>query len=250
MEEYLRLRSRVEARMALADTAASGDDDPLNDEFIREGAAREIKFRDQQLIQLRDDVVDLDELDDGVVLSDFTLDYFFDQLLRYLEENKDELEATDDGVYALTHDENRPEETGVIFFLRQQNVTTDKRQKKASPIHPFYAVYIRSNGDIRYGCTSTKQVLDLFEASAVGKTEPLQQLCDQFDRETQHGKDMETYNKLLLAVIDHIGRAHKTTQNRSMGLSGGRSFTLSPKSESSKDPSNFELVTWLIITAP
>ena len=31
MDAYLRLQSRVEARMALADAAASGDDDPLNE---------------------------------------------------------------------------------------------------------------------------------------------------------------------------------------------------------------------------
>ena len=249
MEVYLRLRSRVESRMALADMAASGDDDPLN-EFTREGAERELKFRDRQLMQLRDNMLDLDELDDGVVLSDFTLDYFFDQLLRYLEKNKAALDATPDGVYAVTHNEKRPDETGVIFFLRQQNASTDKRGKRASPIHPFYAVYIRSNGDIRHGCTSTKQVLDLFEAAAVGKPEPLQKLCIQFDRETQNGEDMDDYNKLLRVVMDHIGRAHKKTQNRGMGISGGRSFKLSSKSESSKDPSNFELITWLIITTP
>ena len=157
--------------MALADMAASGDDDPLN-EFTREGAERELKFRDRQLMQLRDNMLDLDELDDGVVLSDFTLDYFFDQLLRYLEKNKAALDATRDGAYAVTHNEKRPDETGVIFFLRQQNPSTDKREKKASPIYPLYAVYIRNNGDIRHGCTSTKQVLDLFEGAAVGKTEP------------------------------------------------------------------------------
>ena len=249
MEIYLRLRSRVESRMALADTAASGDDDPLN-EFTPEGAEKELKFRDRQLMQLRDNMLDLDELDDGVVLSDFTLDYFFDQLLRYLEKNKDALDATPDGAYAVTHNEKRPDETGVIFFLRQQNTSADKRGKRASPIHPFYAVYIRSDGDIRHGCTSTKQVLDLFEAAAVGKAEPLQKLCIQFDSETQNGANMDDYNKLLRVVMDHIGRAHKKTQNRGMGISGGRSFKLSPKSESSKDPSNFELITWLIITTP
>ena len=37
MEVYLRLRSRVASRMALADATASGDDDPLN-EFTYEQA--------------------------------------------------------------------------------------------------------------------------------------------------------------------------------------------------------------------
>ena len=47
--------------MALADAAASGDDDPLN-EFTFEQAQMELNFRDAQLQQLREDVLDLDDL--------------------------------------------------------------------------------------------------------------------------------------------------------------------------------------------
>ncbi|MCE2503765.1 MAG: DEAD/DEAH box helicase family protein [Chlorobi bacterium] len=249
MDVYLRLRSRVESRMALADAAASGDDDPLN-EFTPEQAQMELNFRDQQLKQLREDMLDLDELSDGVVLSDFTLDYFFDQLLRYLERNRAELDATPDGAYAVTDTRNNPAETGVIFFLRQRNASTDKGGKAASPIHPCYAVYIRNNGDIRYGCTNTRQVLDLFEAAAVGKTEPLQKLCIQFDRETQNGADMARYDKLLQAVIAHVSRAHTRTQIKNLGIGGTRDFKLPLESEAPRDASDFELVTWLIIANP
>ena len=249
MEVYLRLQSRVEARMALADAAATGTDDPLN-ESAYEQAQMELNFRDQQLRQLRQEVLDFDDLSDGVVLSDFTLDYFFTQLLRYLENNKKELEATPNGVYAVTHDEDRPMEKGVIFFLRQRNASTDIQRKTASPIHPFYAVYIRNSGDIRYGCANTRQVLDLFESAAVGKIEPLQDLCIQFDTETKNGENMRLYNGLLKAVIDHISRAHRRTQIKGMGIDGTRGFKLTPKPKAPRDTSDFELVTWLVITTP
>ena len=249
MEVYLRLQSRVEARMALADAAATGTDDPLN-ESAYEQAQMELNFRDRQLKQLREEVLDFDDLSDGVVLSDFTLDYFFTQLLRYLENNKKELEATPNGVYAVTHDEDRPMEKGVIFFLRQRNASTDKQRKAASPIHPFYAVYIRNSGDIRYGCANTRQVLDLFESATVGKTQPLQDLCIQFDSETQNGENMGLYSGLLKAVISHISRAHTTTQTRNLRRGGPRDFKLTPRSEAPQDASDFELVTWLVITTP
>ena len=249
MEVYLRLQSRVEARMALADAAATGSEDPLN-ESAYEQAQMELNFRDRQLKQLREEVLDFDDLSDGVVLSDFTLDYFFTQLLRYLEDNKRKLEATPNGVYAVTHDEDRPMERGVIFFLRQLNTSADIQRKTASPIHPFYAVYIRNTGDIRYGCANTRQVLDLFESAAVRKTQPLQDLCIQFDSETQNGENMALYNGLLKAVINHISRAHTTTQIRGMGIDGTRGFKLTPKSKAPRDASDFELVTWLVITTP
>ena len=249
MEVYLRLQSRVQARMALADAAATGSEDPLN-ELAYEQAQMELNFRDQQLKQLREEVLDFDDLSDGVVLSDFTLDYFFTQLLRYLEDNKRELEATPNGVYAVTHDESCPTETGVIFFLRQRNASTDIQRKTASPIHPFYAVYIRKNGDIRYGCANTRQVLDLFESAAVGKIEPREKLCIQFDTETQNGENMAHYDKRLKATIAHISRAHTTTQTDNMGLDGSRDFELPLESEAPRDANDFELVTWLVITTP
>ena len=249
MEVYLRLQSRVQARMALADAAATGSEDPLN-ESAYEQAQMELNFRDRQLKQLREEVLDFDDLSDGVVLSDFTLDYFFTQLLRYLEKNKKELEATPNGVYAVTHDKDRPMEKGVIFFLRQRNASTDIQRKAASPIHPFYAVYIRNSSDIRYGCANTRQVLDLFESATAGKTQPLQDLCIQFDSETQNGENMVLYNGLLKAVISHISRAHTTTQTRNLRRGGPRDFKLTPRSEAPRDTSDFELVTWLVITTP
>ena len=247
MDAYLRLQSRVEARMALADAAASGDDDPLND-YAFEEAQMELNFRDEQLKKLREEVLDFDELSDGVVMSDFTLDYFFAQLLRYLEKNKAELEATPYGAYALTDGGSDSTRPGVIFFLRQRNASEDKREKVASPIHPYYAVYIRDNGDIRYGCANARQVLELFESAAIGKTEPLQKLCDQFDHETQNGKDMARYDQLLNEVMKHINRTNTSTQIQQLGIGGQRDFRLPVKSENSTG--DFELVTWLIILNP
>lgn len=249
MDVYLRLEGRVAARMALADAAASGNDDPL-DESAFEQAQMELNFRDQQLQQLREEVLDLDELTDGVVMSDFTLDYFFAQLLRYLEKNQAELETTPNGAYAVTDSKDGTVRPGVIFFLRQRNASADKQEKTASPIHPYYAVYIRTTGDIRYGCANARQVMEAFEASAVGKTEPLQRLCDQFDRETQNGTDMSHYDKLLSAVIVHISKMHQKRQIQGLAAGAPRDAKLVPASKSPKQADNFELVTWLVIAGP
>ncbi len=246
MEVYLRLRNRVESRMALADATASGDDDPLN-ESVYEQAQMELNFRDQQLERLREEVLDLDELSDNVVMSDFTLDYFFAQLLKYLERNRAKLEATPDGAYAVTNNKNNPTEKGVIFFLQQTNASTDKQQKTASPIHPYYAVYIRNSGDIRYGCINAKQVLDLFEASAVGKEDTIDDLCLWFDQETEYGDNMAHYNKLLDTVITHITRSHTKTQSQVLKSGSPREAKLTPASKAPKDTGDFKLVTWLVI---
>ena len=242
MDVYLKLESRVQARMALADIAASGDEDP----FTEADAQLELNFRDEQLLKLRDEVLSIDDLDDGPVMSDFTLDHFLTQLLRYLEANKDALEAMHPGVYAVAPFEPDAQ-PGVIFFLRQRNAAdAGPRQRTASPVHPFYFCYIYESGSIRFGCGNARQSLAVFEAAAVGKTAPIIELCDRFDRETQQGRDMLLYDKLLNDVIGHIRQTHNSAQIEGL-RTGGRGFRLSADSATPRGATDFELLTWLVI---
>ncbi|MCY3692512.1 MAG: phospholipase D-like domain-containing protein [Chloroflexota bacterium] len=242
MDVYLKLESRVQARMALADIAASGDEDP----FTEADAQLELNFRDEQLLKLMDEVLTIDDLDDGPVMSDFTLDHFLTQLLRYLEANKDELEAMPHGVYAVAPSEAEAQ-PGVIFFLRQRNADdAGPRQRPASPVHPFFLCYIQDDGSIRFGCGNARQTLAVFEAAAVGETAPITELCDRFDQDTRQGRDMSLYDKLLNAVIAHIRQTHNSAQIKGLRF-GGRGFMLSADSEAPRGAADFELLTWLII---
>ena len=243
MDVYLNLESRVQARMALADVAASGDEDP----FTEADAQLELNFRDEQLLKLWDEVLTIDDLDDGPVMSDFTLDHFLTQLLRYLEANKDALETMPQGVYAVAPSEvDAP--PGVIFFLRQRNAAdAGPRQRPASPVHPFILCYIQDDGSIRFGCGNARQTLAVFEAAAVGETAPITELCDRFDQETRQGLDMSLYDKLLNDVIAHIRQTHNREQTAALGLSGNADFKLPRASESPRSATDFELLTWLVI---
>lgn len=242
METYLRLQSRVRARMALADLTASGDEDP----FTEEDMAQDLRFRDAQLLKLRDEIPHLEDLEDAPGLADFTLDSFFSQLLRYLERNKAKLEAMPSGVYAVTQEDIKAQ-AGVIFFLQQRNASTGKQHRPASPVHPYYLVYIQPDGPIRYGCGRTRQILIAFEAAAAGQTQPMLQLCQRFDQETQNGDQMGHYEKLLSTCIAHIRQAHNRQQAAGLGLSGDAGFKLPRASEAPRGASDFELVTWLVI---
>ena len=242
MEEYLRLQTRVEARMALADAAASGDENPLDN---YEGIQGELNFRAQQLKQLLDEDLDLDDItDDGVTMSDFTLDQFFTQLLHYLERNREELEQTALGAYAVVDSEK---DTGVIWVLRQRNASQDKQTQVASPVHPFYIVHVRDDGKIRHGCASVKQTLDLFQQLSLGKTEPIHKLCDEFNRRTDNGADMGAFDNLLNAAVKDINQAHSKTQKAGLGLQGSGEFRLPKSSETPDGTEDFELVTWLVM---
>ena len=113
---YLDLKNRVEARMALADAAATGLDDPLNrddrtkDEHT-EAVQLELTFRDRQLTRMRDEILDIEETDDGVGLNDLTLDDFVADLLHYIQQNREALETAPLGIHAVV-DEGQPETKG------------------------------------------------------------------------------------------------------------------------------------------
>ena len=244
MDVYLKLENRVQARMALADIAATGSEDP----FTVTDAQLELRFRDEQLLKLREEILDMDELADGLVMSDFTLDHFLAQLLRYLEKNRDMLEELPNGIYAVTEDNAVAIQQGVVFFLRQLNAgSVTPRRGVASPIHPHYIVYIQDNGTIRYGCGNARQALGVFEAASSGKVEPLTRLCDQFDRLTNFGKAMGHYDELLNGVIAHIRQIHADTQNRNLRPGGSRDFRFTPASETPRSAFDFELITWLVM---
>ena len=246
MDVYLRLESRVHARMALVDTAASGSDDPFNEEAVREGAQLELNFRDEQLLKLRDEIIDLDDLSDNIVMSDFTMDYFLAQLRQYLEKNKEELEATPNGAYAIAPDPPSGPGSGTLFLLKQRNAPAASRQRLASPVHPFYLVYIRDDGRIRYGCANARQTLEAFEQAAAGRAEPIMKLCDQFDHETNGGAEMDHYFGLVNKVIGHIRQSHSYAAAASLGQGGSRGAVLPKVSETPRAAGDFELITWLI----
>ena len=243
LETYLHLERRVQARMALLDVAATGDDDPFDSEAIR----RDLSFRDRQLARMRSEVLDLDELEDSPVIGDFTLDHFFSQLLRYLAANREALERMPLGAYAVADAARAPSlREGAVFLLRQRKrEAPDHRLGRASPIHPHYLACIEAGGAIRFGCGLARKTLEAMEAACAGATAPSTELCDAFDRETELGNDLGAFDRLLDAALGDIRRTHDAAQVRGLGLAGRRDFLLPLASEAPKTAADFELVTWL-----
>ncbi|MDF7824089.1 helicase-related protein [Pontiellaceae bacterium B12227] len=258
LNKYINLKERVEARMALVDLAATGEDDLLNTEQIKDLLTEELSYREKQLLRLKDEVLDLEEMDDNVSLSEFTLDDFRIELLNYLEANRRTLEDAPMGLYGIVptlakmkdadlFDKNWHEivKPGVIFCLRHKNPPTDQKQANVNPLSPYYLVYIRNDGEVRFGFTHVKQILSIFQNLCRGKEEPYKELCDLFDRETQDGKDMTVYNELLGKTVKSISKTFK--KRIAAGLQSGRGFVIPDKKEQVNDHDDFELITWLVI---
>lgn len=245
MDAYLKLGSRVYSRMAMADITATGDYDPLEDPHENKNTPS--NFRDAQLLHIMDEIIDLDDDNAEIGLGDFIIEDFFAQLMKYLEKNRSRLEQIPLGVYAVT-EHGEQSKAGVIFFLKQRNANKNQTRHVASPVHPYYLVYLYDDGTIRYGCPNVKQILTVFQGVSSGKTEPIQSLCDAFDNSIEHGKNMQRYNTLLETVISHIKQSNKSKQSRGLGINGSADFVMPKLSESVRSALDFELITWIVIT--
>jgi ERCC4-related helicase len=254
LDHYIKLKTRVEARMALVDLSSTGEDNLLNEEQIKDLVEDELKFRDKQLKRLQNEVLDMDELNEGgVSLSNFSLDDFRMDLLNFIEANRKELEAAPFGLYScvpckvestlFNQDIGDVVKPGVIFCLKQSGDSSGN--EKVNPLQPYFLVYIRNDGTVRYNFTHPKQILDIYRLLCSGKGEPIQNLCDLFNEETNNGFMMNNYSDLLLKAFSEIKNSFS---KKNLGqLAESRSASIIPIEKQVGGSFNFQLVTWLIL---
>ena len=92
LNKYIKLKNRVEARMALVDIAATSEDNVLTVDELQDLIQDDLKYRDKQLLRLKDEILDLEDFNESVALSEFTLDDFRLELAKYIEANRTVLE--------------------------------------------------------------------------------------------------------------------------------------------------------------
>ena len=260
LDRYLNVQNRVHARMALVDVTAAQGDNLLEDKETREAVQQELQFRDDQLRQLREQVVDLEDLEDSVSLADFSLADFRRDLQELLASRRAEFEGAAPGLYAVVPPEtpNGTVAPGAIFCLRQRGdeppgTGSDRRRKSAelrrlNPLGRHYLVYMRDDGEVELGFASARKTLTLFRELAQGRETAAEELCEIFDQRTSDGSDMGRYNELVLGTVRHIARAF----SRRAGGQLGRKDGLLPRAatQPSGVDGDYELVTWLAIVDP
>jgi SNF2 family DNA or RNA helicase len=247
LNKYINLKNRVEARMALVDIAATNEDNLLSTDELEELIVQDLKYRDKQLMRLKDEVLDLEDFNESVALNEFTLDDFRMDLNNYVEANRAKLQDAPYGLYGVVpaSTEHASVKPGVIYCLRQQHHQADASQEAVNPLAPYFLVYIQTDGTVRYNFTAPKQVLEIFRALCQGKTTPYADLCKLFDDTTQHGQDMTRYSALLDQAVTAIVAQY--TRKNAANLFTGRGGKLIDATKTVKNDNDFELITWLVI---
>ena len=244
LDNYIRLKTRVEARMALVDITATGEDNLLD--RVKDIVEDELTYRDKQLLRLREEVLDLEDFDENISLTEFTLDDFRADLMRYIETNRMQLDEAPLGLYAVApaHRDYSMIRPGVIFCLKQKGQSDGN--EKVNPVQPYFLVYIYEKDlAVRYNFAQPKQILEIMRLICADKTVPYENLCNLFDQQTCNAQDMDTCNSLLNAAIKAIAGSFK---KRTAGhLISSRNGVLPDRKKQVRSSDDFELITWIVI---
>ncbi|MEX0290143.1 MAG: helicase-related protein [Flavobacteriaceae bacterium] len=254
LDRYLNVKHRVEARMALVDLSATQEDNLLENDQVEELISKDLLFRNKQLKRMQDEILDLEDFDDNITLSDFSLDEFRIDLLQFLESRRAELEAAKPGLYAVvpTKDDQLIGRQGVIFCLRHRKQTAHQEKddsetaKQINPLGRYYLIYLYDDGTVRLTFAQPKQALNLFRDLAAGLPAAQDNLCDLFDTRTANGSDMKHYDGLIKKALESI--AHTFTRRAAASLFSGRDGKLPSADETPTELEyEYELLTWLVI---
>ena len=267
LDHYLGLKLRVESRMALVDIAATQSDNLLDPGQLEDLVKEDLLFRDRQLKRLKDEILDLEDLDDSVSLTDFSLDEFRLDLLQYIQANRAELEEAGEGLYAVVpprEDLFIHAQPGAIFCLRhkvgQAFLPARNRaepqaggaappSRSLNPLGPYYLVYVHDDGTVRFGFAQPKETMLLLRDLAAAEPTAFERLCDQFDEQTQNGADMAHYNTLITKALASIARTFQKRAASSLLSSRGAVLPTAAETPAANGD-DFDLVTWLVILSP
>ena len=234
LDDYINLKSRVETRMKITVMTSTGDDDLINPE--EQG---DLEYRKAQLKRLQEEVVDIEDMSDGISIMDLGLNEFRLDLLDYIKHHG-EPDKKPLGLHAVVPATDELPE-GAIFVLKNINnsVNADNRNR----IHPFYMVYIGKSGEIVCDYLNPKKLLDDIRLLCRGKAQPIKEVYERFNRETDDGKDMAEMSELLSEAIDSIIDVKEENDIDSLFSAGGTTALLSQVS----GLDDFELICFLVV---
>lgn len=234
LDDYINLKSRVETRMKISVMTSTGDDDLINAE-----EKGDLEYRKQQLKRLQEEVVDIEEMSDGISIMDLGLNEFRLDLLEYMKTHPD-MDKKPRGLHAVVPAmEELPE--GVIFVLK--NVNNSVNIDNQNRIHPFYMVYMGMDGSVVCDYLNPKQLLDDVRLLCRGKKEPIKEVYSFFNEETDDGRDMSEMSELLSDAINSIIDVKEEGDIDSLFSAGGTSALMSDVSELD----DFELICFLVV---
>lgn len=235
LDEYINLKQKVETRMKIVNITATPEEKVLsNEEQI------DLEYRKIQLEKLKTEVIDVEEMTSGVSMTDLGLNDFKLDLLDFEKNRYGHLDIRN-GLYAIVKN-NTSFPNGVIFVLK--NIKAKTKIKNQNRLHPYYIVYVSYDGTIVKNCMDAKESLSIMKYLCKGNTTLNDAEIEAFNEETDNGKNMSTYKKMLSKAIESIVEIKKENDIKGLFRVGGTDFNKNNKIVGIDD---FELICFMVV---
>jgi len=244
LEEYINLEQRVSGKMVLLDISATGEENLIEQQSGDQ--MNDLEYRRQQLLKLQDTVIDLEDLSNGVSITDLTLNDFRIDLAGYLRDHPGMLDSLPLGSFAVTTAAELGDSAipaGIVFCLRAVGEASANVAESGYPLAPHYLVHVADDGTVLMPFNQPKQILDRLKKLCVGRDMPDVSACVRFDKATRDGKDMSKAQDLLSKAIASVVGKKEEKAIASLFTAGG---THAQKGEFAGS-NDFEVVAWLVI---
>ena len=239
LDEYINLEARVSGRMVLLDISATGEENVI--EYDEKKQMNDLEYRRKQMQQLQDNVVDLEDMDGSVSITDMTLNDFRMDLSGFMKDNLKLLETSPTGFYAAVTPSIPEAVSGTVFCLR--DIHRKVQQDDNYALAPYYLVYVSEDGDIVYNHLQAKKSLDIFKKLGSTTSELDQAAIASVYANTKNGRNMGAYTTLLEQAIESIVGKTEEKGVESLFSRGGTALT----KDHLKGLDDFEVVSFLII---
>ena len=244
LDEYINLESRVSGRMVLLDISATGEENVIE---YNDKKMNDLEYRRKQLQQLQDTVIDLEDINGSISITDLTLNDFRMDLTEYMKSNLNLLETTPFGARAAAVLDlqalNQEFQPGAIFCLKDMS---GKALSDASySLAPYYLVFVGDDGRIQLNFNQPKQILDVLKKECISRKLPQTEAIAKFNLRTRDGNNMLHYQNLLNKAVEAVVGKQQEQGVQTLFQRGGIRLT----SDANRYSDDFEVVAFIALMA-
>ena len=239
LDQFIDLVAKVQGRMVMLDVSATGEDNVISKSNKE---MQDLDYRKRQLKQLQNQVLDLEDIDGNISITDMTFNDFKIDLEKSSDQQLADLNEIPPASYAVVKSNLDELKDGVIFCLKDTN-NNNQEKLKNNILYPFFLVYVSLDGLHIVKASQSKKALDYFRKLCMGQDGVLTDLVAQFDKETKGTKNMEAYTNVLQKAIQQVEGVQEDIGLDSLTTRGAVSLF----SKAVNNEETLELISYLII---
>lgn len=239
LDKFIDLIARVKGKMVMLDVSATGEDNVISKNSKE---MQDLDYRKRQLKQLQNQVIDLEDVQGNISITDMTFNDFKIDLEKSSDDQLSELNNLPPASFAVVRSNLEQIKEGAIFCLKD-NANDFQNKLHNNILYPYFLVYMSVDGTEIVKATQTKLALDYFRKLCMGNNKVLPDLISIFDKETSMNKDMKKYKSLLEKAIKEVAGVQEEVGLDSLATAGGTTLV----ADTLKEDDSIELVSFLII---